>query len=225
MRYTGSNFQSEAGSAVQSAGIAGIRREVTAYAVDNEYPAPADCHKTGSFRSNSSLRSPVLQEKGNPYPRKKSERYHPKHSILKIDNAFNDKLANLGMELKNPDGKKELLLVVDDEPTVLALSVLMLTESGYKILAFEHPMKALKAYRELKDYIALVLLDFAMPDMDGEKLYDELKHSNPNVTALLISGYADHDRLQSMMSKGLDGYLGKPYTPSKLYEKVESLLR
>lgn len=145
-------------------------------------------------------------------------------SPLPPDADFQAKLKSLGIEVRNPGGTKALLMVVDDEPPVLALSSIMLSEAGYRVLAFENPKSALLAYRVLHPYITLVLLDFSMPELDGEQLYTELKAANPHVRALLVSGYADHEKITRMKQKGLDGYLGKPFTPESLLQKVAGLV-
>jgi CheY-like chemotaxis protein len=79
-------------------------------------------------------------------------------------------------------------------------------------------------YRELKDQISLVILDFVMPVMDGADVFAELQVINPKVSVVLSSGFAEQDRLRGMLAKGLRGFIPKPYTQKKLLEQIRQTL-
>ncbi len=128
------------------------------------------------------------------------------------------------LAIANASGPKELIMMVDDENAVLMLAKMMLTDAGYRVLALSEPAKAYEIYKRIHSHIGLVILDFAMPIMDGGELFDNMRMVNPNVAAVLSSGFADQKKLSQMLSKGLKGFIPKPYTPDKLLTQIRSIL-
>lgn len=126
--------------------------------------------------------------------------------------------------MENPGGARELILVVDDEPQVLFLNAMLLVSVDYRVVQFASPVCALEAYRELSDVVDLVVLDFAMPGMDGEMLLRSMQQVRADVRALLVTGYADQKSIKRMFEAGLKGYLSKPFQPEELYTKVSEAL-
>jgi DNA-binding response OmpR family regulator len=72
-----------------------------------------------------------------------------------------------------PQQGQKKILVVDDEPDLTMLCGLALEYYGFKVDTFTDPQKALSNYKP--GYYDLVILDIAMPKMDGFQLYDEIK--------------------------------------------------
>jgi CheY-like chemotaxis protein len=128
------------------------------------------------------------------------------------------------IHILNPDGKRELILLVDDEPEISQLASEMLADEGYKVILAKDGFEALKIYQELGKRIGLVILDFFLPVMDGDAVFDELRTLNPNVSVVLSSGFAEQSKLGTMLAQGLRGFIPKPYTRAKLLEQVRSIL-
>lgn len=124
----------------------------------------------------------------------------------------------------NPQGPLELLLVVDDEEYVTLLAQHALAESGYRVVTARDGMEAIEKYRRLKDEIALVILDFTMPVLDGADVFLELLRINPRAPVVLSSGFTEHQRVREMLSRGLRGFIPKPYTADKLLAQVRHTL-
>jgi DNA-binding NarL/FixJ family response regulator len=82
----------------------------------------------------------------------------------------------------------------------------------------------LKIYEQMGDRIGLVILDFFLPVMDGDAIFDELRGLNPNVAVVLSSGFAEQSKIGAMLALGLRGFIPKPYTREKLLEQVRSTL-
>ncbi|MFQ3578171.1 MAG: response regulator, partial [Verrucomicrobiia bacterium] len=129
-----------------------------------------------------------------------------------------------GVVIENPDGRGELILVVDDEPEVAALITSMLIDSHYRVIALHDGMSAVQVYKKAGKYIDLVLLDYAMPVMDGEDVFEELRLINPSVGVILSSGFPPQAKLGSLLSRGLRGFMPKPYTRDKLVIQVKQAL-
>ena len=124
----------------------------------------------------------------------------------------------------NPDGPLELLLVVDDEEMVTTLATIVLTDAGYQVVTARDGFQAIDLYSRLRERIALVMLDFTMPVMDGADVFAELQMINPRVPVMLSSGFAEQERLRGMLAKGLRGFIPKPYSQQKLLTQVRSTL-
>ncbi|MGC3991714.1 MAG: response regulator [Chthoniobacteraceae bacterium] len=129
-----------------------------------------------------------------------------------------------GGQILNPAGPRELIMIVDDESFVTLLAQRVLIDEGYRVVCANDGFQALKLYRELKDRIALVILDFTMPIMDGAEVFEELLRINPRVAVMLSSGFTEQSKLKTMLAKGLRGFIPKPYTQQKLLLQVRSTL-
>ena len=128
------------------------------------------------------------------------------------------------VRVHNPSGSRELVMVVDDEEFVSMLAQRVLCDDGYRVITARDGFQAIDMYRKLRDQIALIILDFTMPVMDGADVFAELLEINPEVPVVLSSGFAEQGRLQSMLARGLRGFIPKPYTHQKLLSQVRSTL-
>jgi CheY-like chemotaxis protein len=126
----------------------------------------------------------------------------------------------IDVSVKNPNGNRELILLVDDEPEISELAAEMLTEEGYKVILAKDGVEALRIYEQMGKRIGLVILDFFLPVMDGDAVFDELKAINPNINVVFSSGFAEQSKLSSMLARGLRGFIPKPYMREKLLEQV-----
>ena len=128
------------------------------------------------------------------------------------------------VRVHNPSGNRELVMIVDDEDFISMLAQRVLADEGYRVIVARDGFQAIDMYRKLRDQIALIILDFTMPVMDGADVFAELLEINPEVPVVLSSGFAEQSRLQSMLARGLRGFIPKPYTHQKLLSQVRSTL-
>ncbi len=128
------------------------------------------------------------------------------------------------ISIQNPGGTKELIMMIDDEQIVLDLATAVLATEGYRVIAMTDVFKSLATYARMKDEIALVILDFTMPIMDGAEVFEEIQKLKPGATVMLSSGFAEQQEIRNMLAKGLKGFLPKPYTKDKLLTQVRSTL-
>jgi len=136
----------------------------------------------------------------------------------------NDDDFTAGLNVKNPNGSRELVLLIEDEQEVAEIAASMLAEEGYKVILANDGFEALRIYQQMGKKIGLVILDFFLPVMDGDAIFDELRALNPNVTAVLSSGFAEQQKVSAMLAQGLRGFIPKPYTREKLLSQVRSTL-
>ena len=116
------------------------------------------------------------------------------------------------------------LLVVDDEDVVREVTQGMLEALGYEVLTAASGMEAIKLYAEQASQIALVLLDMAMPVMDGEKTLEQLRQLDPQTKVIFSSGYLDSGVAQRHSDRTAVGYIQKPYSVDLLELAVKKAL-
>jgi CheY-like chemotaxis protein len=129
-----------------------------------------------------------------------------------------------GVRVKNPKGAGEYLLLIEDEPDVADLASEMLAEEGYRVVLAHDGFEALKIYGQMGKQIGLVILDYFLPVIDGDAVFEELRALNPKVNVVLSSGFAEQTKIASMLAQGLRGFIPKPYSREKLLEQVRSTL-
>ena len=125
---------------------------------------------------------------------------------------------------KPPEKGSGTILVVDDEEYILNADKAMLNELGYEVLLANGGKEALRVFDENKDRIKLLILDLVMPDMGGEIVYDRIKSSRPDVRVILSSGYSIEGQAESILKKGCDGFIQKPYNLNQLAQKIKEIL-
>lgn len=122
-----------------------------------------------------------------------------------------------------PRGTETILLAEDDE-VVRALAGRMLTECGYRVLIGESGRHALDLARSASEPIHLLVTDVIMPDLDGVRLADALKASDPKVKVLYMSGHP----AEVVADRGIrrDGaeFLQKPFALEILAGRVRAIL-
>lgn len=124
----------------------------------------------------------------------------------------------------SPRGHKHSILVVDDEPMALTLLQRILTEAGYEVGVAQSGFECLDLFRREQHRHDLVLLDLAMPLMDGEETFHRLRSMCATANVMMMAGFIDNARLERMMSRGLSGFLGKPFAPEDILSVIASVI-
>ena len=118
----------------------------------------------------------------------------------------------------------ETILVADDEKVILEVSTEMLTSLGYRVYAARSGQEALAVFREKRDEIDLVILDMIMPGISGGETFDRLREVKPSIRVLLSSGYSINGEAKTIMERGCNGFLQKPFHLEKLSGKIREML-
>ncbi len=123
------------------------------------------------------------------------------------------------------ENNKKHVLVVDDHPINLKLASYVLESAGFEVSQAADAIEALAAIgRAAPD---LILMDVAMPGMDGLTLTEKLKsdHSTKGICIVALTAYAMKGDDEKAMRAGCDGYLSKPIDTRKLPGQVTEFLR
>jgi two-component system cell cycle sensor histidine kinase/response regulator CckA len=118
----------------------------------------------------------------------------------------------------------ETVLLIDDEKSIRDVLTLMLTNGGYKVLAFSDPAEVLAHCRKKDAKIDLLLTDVVMPSMDGIKLAELVTSIRPGIKVIYMSGYTDDAIARhGMLSPGAC-FIEKPIGRDELLGKVRFFL-
>jgi len=117
----------------------------------------------------------------------------------------------------------ELILLVDDEPSIIQLARLYLEREGFRIQSVNDGEAALENVS--REQPALVVLDVMLPKLDGFEVCRRLRASN-SATAILMLTARDEDIDKILgLELGADDYLTKPFNPRELVARVKAILR
>ncbi len=120
---------------------------------------------------------------------------------------------------------QERILVVDDEPDIVALVAYHLAKANYRVTTASNGTDALSIARSERP--SLLVLDLMLPGMSG---FDVLAHlraeeSTRNIAVLMLTARKEEqDRIRGL-SLGADDYLTKPFSPQELVLRVGAILR
>lgn len=118
--------------------------------------------------------------------------------------------------------KDKLILVVDDEPRMRRFIRMNLEVEECRVSEAENGLAALALAREqLPD---LVILDVAMPEMDGFETLQRMRETW-NTPVIMLTVRADEEDRVRGLELGADDYLGKPFSPRELASRIKAVLR
>lgn len=126
--------------------------------------------------------------------------------------------------LRAPQRGTGRILVVEDEEIVRIAVVKMLHCLGYEVDTVTDGEKAVEYFKTHAAKINLVLLDLIMPRMGGRDCFRALKKLDPNVKAVLTTGFGPSERTQAILGDGIFGFIQKPYQLEELAKVVAEAL-
>ncbi len=121
-------------------------------------------------------------------------------------------------------GRGEVVLLVEDEPSILNLIAQQLQSLGYRVLPRSSPEQAIEMVKTFSQPIDLVLTDVIMPGMNGRLLTERIRSIIPGIRCLYMSGYT----ADILHSRGINDVthdlLQKPFGLSELATRIRSAL-
>lgn len=112
------------------------------------------------------------------------------------------------------------LLIVDDEEGVRRSLKKVLEKDGYSIFLAKNGEEAIRTVRDNRDDIEIVISDFKMPGMDGLETLIGVEKINPEITRIMLTGYATMESAIESVNAGIDGFVTKPFDNLELRAKV-----
>jgi two-component system, OmpR family, phosphate regulon response regulator PhoB len=127
--------------------------------------------------------------------------------------------------MQQPPAAGEHVLVVDDEPDIVALVAYHLAKAGFRVSTASNGQDALEQVR--RDLPALVVLDLMLPGLSGFDVLESMRRNDETrpIAVLMLTARRDEpDRVRGL-SLGADDYLVKPFSPAELVLRVKAILR
>lgn len=136
--------------------------------------------------------------------------------------------SNLQIQAGQPTepalGGQETILLVEDDPAILQMVKMMLTELGYTLLSSSTPGEAISQAQEYAGEIHLLVTDVIMPEMNGLDLAENLLSLYPHLKRLFMSGYtADIIAHHGVLDEGVH-FIQKPFSIKDLATKIREAL-
>ena len=127
--------------------------------------------------------------------------------------------------MEQPATAGERVLVVDDEPDIVALVAYHLAKSGFRVATATSGSEAVNQAR--RERPALIVLDLMLPGMSGFDVLESLREDEAtrHIAVLMLTARREEpDRIRGL-SLGADDYLTKPFSPAELVLRVKAILR
>ncbi len=118
---------------------------------------------------------------------------------------------------------QETIMIVDDEPDILALIEELLNKFGYSPHPFDNGESALNAYQEGNINFDMVITDMTMPRMTGIALAEAILSENENMPIILCSGYNETITRSEVRAMGIQAFLEKPLDTYQLLSTMRTL--
>ena len=116
------------------------------------------------------------------------------------------------------------ILVVEDEVAIREFEVINLKRAGYDTQEAGTGEEALQIFEQHNDF-DIALLDISMPGMDGLTLCKELRKRSASLGIIMLTARTQEmDKISGLML-GADDYITKPFSPTELLARVDSLYR
>jgi PAS domain S-box-containing protein len=136
------------------------------------------------------------------------------------DSLAPSRVATTGL----PEGNSELILIVDDEPSIRGATRLALETHGYRALVASGGADGLVLFRQHASEISLVLTDVMMPGMSGVAMLREMLVIEPRLKALVMTGMTSNSNRAEIATLGVGEPLAKPFRPRDLIAAVQGVL-
>nr|WP_320191264.1 PAS domain S-box protein [uncultured Desulfobacter sp.] len=121
-------------------------------------------------------------------------------------------------------GAYETILLVEDEPSILKVTMRMLERNGYTVVAASTPGEAIELAHTYSGEIHLLMTDVIMPEMNGRDLAHNICNHYPNLKCLFMSGYtANVIAHHGVLDKDVN-FIQKPFSKGDLALKLREVL-
>lgn len=117
------------------------------------------------------------------------------------------------------------ILIVEDEQNIREFEVINLKRVGYQTVEAGSGEEALRIYDSDRQGFDIALLDISMPGMDGFTLCKELRRRSPKLGIIMLTARTQEMDKVSGLMLGADDYITKPFSPTELNARVDSLYR
>ena len=115
------------------------------------------------------------------------------------------------------------IVIIDDDQEIIDLLNEYLTNYNFNVTGFNNPLKALAAFDKKNDY-DFIILDIMMPEMDGFQVLRKIREFS-SIPIIMLTAKGDVSDKVVGLELGADDYLSKPFEPTELLARIQSILR
>lgn len=123
--------------------------------------------------------------------------------------------------MKKTKEEKKNLLLIDDEAWFLESLKEVLADT-YNVHTASNGKDGIQKYLDIR--VDLILLDLAMPEMDGIEVLQRIREVNPWIPVIIMTGHSTIERAETAASLGVQGYIKKPFDSEVLKEKIKEIV-
>ncbi|HPA70822.1 MAG TPA: PAS domain S-box protein [Spirochaetota bacterium] len=116
------------------------------------------------------------------------------------------------------------ILFVDDDDMIRSTATTMLVRLGFSVVSAGDGAQAVDLFRERPDEIALAVVDYIMPGMNGREVVSRMREIRPGARIILTSGYPRDDVMKIPGGAHPDGFIQKPYKMQELEDEIRRVL-
>jgi CheY-like chemotaxis protein len=121
-------------------------------------------------------------------------------------------------------GGRERILLVDDEPLILDMTVRVLEDLGYEVVAAQNGVEALQLFRDDPHRFNLVITDQIMPDVTGITLANRMLEIRGDLPIILFTGYSEVTPAEKTKAAGIREFVMKPLLKREMAETIRRVL-
>jgi len=118
------------------------------------------------------------------------------------------------------------IIVADDSAVIRKIIEKSVDSLGYETLHAGNGQMVLEHLEKSSDEVALVILDWNMPVINGFDVLKSMKNDSRfgNIPVLMVSTESEEAKIGQVSEAGADGYLSKPFKPEELIEAIQNTL-
>ncbi|MBX7256317.1 MAG: response regulator [Candidatus Hydrogenedentes bacterium] len=124
-----------------------------------------------------------------------------------------------------PSGNGELVLFVDDEPSIISIGERSLVRLNYRVVSSTNSQQALDLFRASPDAFDIVVTDQTMPQLTGIDMAREMLQIRPDIPIILCTGYSEKVSEEVVYEAGIRALLSKPILTPVMAQAIEKALR
>ncbi len=143
--------------------------------------------------------------------------YLPLHRAAKEEKYVDKK------EITVPETVNKHILLVDDEELVCSMTKEVLEKLNFRVSVCCDGKHAVQFYKDQWKNIDIVIMDLVMPELNGKDAFILMKKINPEIIAVISSGYSINGTAQEVLDLGAKGFIQKPFSKEQLRENIEKL--
>ncbi len=118
------------------------------------------------------------------------------------------------------------VLVVDDNPQAIKILKMVLTGAGvHQVFTAPDGRAAQEFLDAADDLVDVIICDWEMPRMSGLELLQQVRTVHPDMPFMMLTRHTEAESVKAAKQFGVNAYIGKPYSPQQIREKLEALAK